>query len=185
MVKQHILWFVAMSFFVSCIQVQTKDRPILSEGSSPAQSSAPMASSSEDVQLKLLENQLHGRHEIEQYSKALPYFLGSQERIEFLSLEGFKARQQWLMNKNFWTRIAQKEQQFAGTIKAQDIAIGMTEDLVKRSWGQPLEVFVSGQPAFRNARWVYQKQVSTNDGYRKQKRTVYIEAGQVRGWDVE
>lgn len=146
----------------------------------------PMAQHSDrDVELKLLENKLKGAHEIEQYSKALPYFRDTEERIEFLTLETFKLRQQWLNQRNFLGRLSALDAKFAPIIKAQDIALGMTADHLKKAWGEPNQVFVSGIPQFGNGRWVYIKQASTPDGFRMQRRVVYLESGLVTGWDTQ
>jgi hypothetical protein len=138
-----------------------------------------------ELELKLLENRLKGHQEIEQYAKALPYFRDISERVSFLRLESFKARQKWFIQNDFWSRVAQLDAKFEPVIKAQDIAVGMTSEHVKKSWGEPNQVFVSGIPQFGNSRWVYIKQTPTPNGFRIQKRIVYLESGLVTGWDTQ
>lgn len=70
-------------------------------------------------------------------------------------------------------------------IETQDIAVGMPQDYVKRSWGDPMSVEVSGNPIYKNERWKYQKFVSAPEGYRKETRYVYFEGGRVVGWETE
>jgi hypothetical protein len=192
-------------FLSSCIQVQVRP-PVYGESGSKVEDhpqTHPYAQGpahdrkesqnkedwdwevSRGLDLKLLENKIQGRHELDQYTRALPYFRNQREKIEFLSLEGFKRRQYWLQEKNFWNRIGEKEVQFSSLIKSQDVAVGMTSENLKKSWGEPREIFVSGLPQFGNSRWVYLKQVPTPDGYKTQKRIVYFEGGLVAGWDTQ
>lgn len=140
---------------------------------------------SRKTQLKQLENSLSTRKETEQYSKALPWFSDDDERIEFLRLPGFEARQRWLTDHNFSSRSAQVQSSLKDLVEAQDIAVGMPQALVRQAWGDPDSVEVSGNPQFRNERWRYNKFVSTQDGYKPEKKTVYFEGGKVVGWELE
>lgn len=135
--------------------------------------------------LKSLENKLTSSKEVEQYSKALPYMTSDFEKMEFLSLEGFEERQLWLSQKNFPTRPTESAKSLQELVDARDIALGMPQTLVKRSWGDPDAVEVSGNPRFKNERWTYETNVSTPDGYRLEKKSVYFEGGKVVGWEVE
>jgi len=171
--------------FSGCIQIQT--RSTLDEGQSHKVTSEGARHENEDleVELKLLENRLKGSQEIEQYTKALPYFQNLKERVTFLGLNTFKARQKWFIEQDFWSRVNELDRKFAAVIKGHDIAVGMTSDQLKKSWGDPTQVFVSGLPQFGNGRWVYVRQVSTPDGFKAQKRVVYLESGLVTGWDTQ
>lgn len=140
---------------------------------------------SQKTRLKQLENSLSTRKETEQYSKALPWFNGDAERIDFLSLPGFEARQKWLSQRDFNSRSALVMHDMKELVEAQDIAVGMPQSLVKQSWGEPESVEVSGNPQFKNERWRYHKYVSTQDGYKPEKKVVYFEGGKVVGWEVE
>lgn len=137
------------------------------------------------TRLKQLENSLATKKEVEQYSKSLPWFQDDDERIEFLSLSDFEERQRWLQKKNFSSRSVQVTSSMHDLVEAQDIAVGMPQTLVKKSWGDPDNVEVSGNPQFRNERWRYNRYVSTNDGYKLEKKVVYFEAGKVVGWEIE
>ena len=170
---------------LSCIQIQTRSSNLGQEASMTTQVPSRVTGENLDLELKLLENKLKGNQEIEQYSKALPYFKDTKEKVQFLGLESFKARQQWLLSQNFWSRIGQLDSKYSSIIKAQDIAVGMTAEQLKRSWGEPQQVFVSGIPQFGNGRWIYVRQASTPDGFRTQRRTVYLESGLVTGWDTQ
>lgn len=137
------------------------------------------------ARLKTLENRISSKKELEQYSKALPYMKSADERIEFLQLEGFEERQEWLRTENFPSRPNVAEDDMKEMVTAQDISLGMPSNLVKRSWGDPDSVEVSGNPQFKNERWRYDTYVSTPDGYRMEKKFVYFEGGKVVGWEVD
>lgn len=140
---------------------------------------------SQKTRLKQLENSIGTRKETEQYSKALPWFRTDDERIQFLSLPGFEARQKWFNEQDFNSRAATVQNEMKDLVEAQDIALGMPQVLVKKSWGEPESVDVSGNPQFKNERWRYSKFVSTPDGYKPEKKIVFFEGGKVVGWDVE
>lgn len=61
----------------------------------------------------------------------------------------------------------------------------MPAEYVKKSWGEPVNIEVSGNPIYRNERWQYNKQVATPQGYKQEKRYVYFEGGRVVGWETE
>lgn len=146
---------------------------------------APDAPMSQKTRLKQLENSLSSKKETEQYSKALANFKDDAERIDFLSLPGFEARQKWLRENDFNSRSSRVIGEMQELVMAQDIAIGMPQALVKQSWGDPDAVEVSGNPQFKNERWRYNKFISTPDGFKPEKKLVYFEGGKVVGWEVE
>ncbi len=135
--------------------------------------------------LRTLENSISSKKEVEQYSKYLPWFESEQEKINFLSLPGFEAKQDWINENKLMNRNSDKVSEMKDVIDAQDISLGMPQDLVKKSWGDPDAVDVSGNPQFKNERWRYNKYVSTQDGYKLEKKLVYFEGGKVVGWEVE
>ena len=139
----------------------------------------------EKTRLKQLENALSSRKEVEQYSKALPWFDNDQERIQFLQLPGFESRQKWLVQQGFSSRSSRAQSKMKDLVEAQDIAVGMPQSLVRQAWGEPSTVEVSGNPQFKNERWHYNRYVSTQDGYKPEKKLVYFEGGKVVGWEVE
>ena len=136
------------------------------------------------TRLKQLENSIQSKKEMEQYSTALPYLKDEDERILFLQLPGFEARQKWLKEEGLNDRTRAASENYRDLVEAQDIGVGMTQSLVKKSWGDPDSVEVSGNPQFRNERWHYNRYVSTQDGYKMEKKVVYFEAGRVVGWEA-
>jgi hypothetical protein len=137
------------------------------------------------MQLKQLENSLSTQKEMEQYSKVLPWFRDEEERIRFLAIKGFESRQEWLDERNFTQRSKQTQNEFKDLVDVQDIAIGMPQNLVRKSWGDPDSVDVSGNPALKNERWKYARFISSSEGYKPEKKVVYFEGGRVIGWEVE
>lgn len=132
-----------------------------------------------------LERTLRSRKEREQYSKVLPWLSGDEEKVEFLSIPSIEGRQQWINRKNIWSRSQAPQLEMKSLIESQDIAVGMPQDYVRKSWGEPVSVEVSGNPIYKNERWKYQRMVSGSEGYRKEIRFVYFEGGRVVGWETE
>ncbi len=137
------------------------------------------------TRLKQLENGIRTKKEMDQYSRVLPYLKNENERIEFLELADFEVRQKWMNQKNFMDRSKLTQENMQELIDAQDIAVGMPQTLVKKAWGDPEHIEVSGNPQFRNERWRYSKYVSTPEGYKLERKSVYFEGGRVAGWEVE
>jgi hypothetical protein len=137
------------------------------------------------AKMKVLEGSLGTQKEVEQYSKVLPLFKTDDEKIDFLSLPGYETRQIWLQRN----KVAERTTEVSSTMKTivdnRDLALRMPASLVKKSWGEPDSVEVSGNPKFKNERWLYHRMVPQTDGYKKEKRIVYFEGGVVIGWEVE
>ncbi|RYZ61386.1 MAG: hypothetical protein EOP09_20005, partial [Proteobacteria bacterium] len=134
-------------------------------------------------QLKGLEKALDSRQEKEQYSKVLPWLKDDEEKIEFLNIPSLEGRQAWINKNDVWARSRVPVNRMKNLIEAQDIAVGMPMEYVKRAWGDPASVDVSGNPVYKNERWKYVRSVPGNDGFHQQKRSVYFEGGRVVGWD--
>jgi hypothetical protein len=135
--------------------------------------------------VKGLEKALDSRQEKEQYSKVLPWLKEDQEKIDFLSIPSIEGRQAWINKNNIWARAKVPVNRMKELIDAQDIAVGMPMEYVKRAWGDPVAVEVSGNPVYKNERWKYMRSVPGSDGFHQQKRFVYFEGGRVTGWDTE
>ncbi|HEX7676431.1 MAG TPA: hypothetical protein VF412_19805 [Bdellovibrio sp.] len=132
-----------------------------------------------------LERTLSSRKEKEQYSKVLPWLKNDEEKLSFLSVPTLEGRQQWMNSHHIWDRSQAPQAEMKDLIETQDIAVGMPQDYVKRSWGEPMSIEVSGNPLYKNERWKYQRFSSTPEGYRKETRYVYFEGGRVVGWETE
>jgi hypothetical protein len=152
----------------------------------------PATLSSNDIQqirdrqkLRQLERTLISRKEKEQYSKVLPWLRDDREKIDFLSVPSLEGRQQWINAQNIWERAKVPHEGMRQLVESQDIAVGMPQEYVKRSWGEPVSIETSGNPIYRNERWRYQRMISSSEGYRKETRFVYFEGGRVVGWETE
>ncbi len=135
--------------------------------------------------VKDLEKSLSSSKAREQYSKILPWLQSDSEKISFLSIPSIEGRQQWINQNNIWSRTQAPLADMKDLVENQDIAVGMPQDYVRRAWGEPIAVEVSGNPIYKNERWKFQRQVSTSQGFRKETRFVYFEGGRVVGWETE
>lgn len=155
-------------------------------GKDPGQLSASDLSEIRQRQkVRELERTLQSKKEREQYSKVLPWLKNDSEKIAFLSIPSIEGRQQWINRENIWSRSQAPQEQMRELINAQDIAIGMPQEYVRRSWGEPVSIDISGNPIYKNERWRYQRMVPSSEGYRKEVRFVYFESGRVVGWETE
>lgn len=132
-----------------------------------------------------LEQKLSSKKEKDQYSRILPLLQGDPEKIQFLSIPSIEGRQAWINRNNIWQRGASVNPDLYEAAESGDLALGMTEELVRRSWGEPQSVDVSGNPSYRNQKWKYSRNVASDQGYRTQNRYVYFEGGRVVGWETE
>jgi len=131
-----------------------------------------------------LEKKIHSAKERQQYSKIIPWLKADDEIVEFLSIRSLEGRQAWINRNKIWAR-AHENEAYTPMMEAQDIAIGMPISFVKKSWGEPDSIESSGNPIYKNERWIYNKQVSGPQGYHQEKRYVYFEGGRVVGWETE
>lgn len=135
------------------------------------------------LEIKTLESQLGGDREKKQYYKSLPWLKDEAEQLEFLRQNGYFARQSWLSKKGIGRRSTDVDKPTEDLIASKDIALGMPNEIVRRSWGSPDVVEVAGNPIYGNERWRYKRYAPSPDGYRLQSRVVYFEAGKVVGWE--
>lgn len=139
----------------------------------------------ERMRLRQLEKGLQTRKEKEQYSKILPWFENDAEKVEYLSIPTIEGRQAWINSKDVWRRASVTNSKHKDSIENGDISVGMAMEHVRKAWGDPLNIEVSGNPLYQNQRWAYQKYVSSPEGYRQEKRFIYFEGGKVVGWETE
>lgn len=135
--------------------------------------------------LRALESKMSSAREKEQYSKIVPWLANDAEKIELLSIPTLEGRQAWINSRNIWKRAQNPPPAVRNLIDSGDIAVGMQMEYVRKAWGEPQAIDVSGNPAFKNERWRYVRFISTPDGYRQERRYVYFEGGRVVGWETE
>jgi hypothetical protein len=137
------------------------------------------------LRLRALEKALDSKQEKLQYSKVLPWLKNDDEKIEMLSVPSLEGRQAWINRNGIWARARLPENRMKELIDSQDISVGMPMEYVKRAWGDPVAVEVSGNPVYKNERWKFTRNVPGSDGFHQQKRSVYFEGGRVVGWETE
>ena len=134
--------------------------------------------------LRQLERTLDSEKERLSYSKVLPLFQTDQEKIEYLSIPSIEGRQSWVNRNKLWSRL-KSNKDFQDMVESQDLTLGMTQDLVRKSWGDPDAVEHSGNPIYKNERWKYTRESPSLNGYKRERRYVYFEGGRVVGWETE
>lgn len=134
--------------------------------------------------LRQLERSLDSNKERVNYSKVLPLFLNDEEKIDYLSIPSLEGRQAWVNRHKIWNR-DKTNPDFIAVTEAQDITLGMSQELVRKSWGEPTLVEHSGNPIYKNERWKYVRDLPTSNGYKRERRYVYFEGGRVVGWETE
>lgn len=134
--------------------------------------------------LRQLERTLDSEKERLSYSKVLPLFQNDQEKIDYLSIPSIEGRQSWVNRNKLWSRL-KSNKDFQDMVDSQDLTLGMTQDLVRKSWGDPDSVEHSGNPIYKNERWKYTRESPSLNGYKRERRYVYFEGGRVVGWETE
>jgi hypothetical protein len=134
------------------------------------------------LRLKRLESKLTDMRERDQYFKYKPHLDGDDDCIYFLSLDGMDARDRYAMQKGIYFRANRYAPAVRDAISRSDIILGMGKDAVVEAWGEPATVEVAGVEAYGNERWAYVDYVETPEGYQRQERIVFFEAGKVAGW---
>jgi hypothetical protein len=177
--------FVGILCLSACTLFQEKIESRQAREMPQKMSPTNLSPSASKIGLKKMEGRLSSQREIDQYSKALPWFESDDEKSEFLKLSDYESKQMWLNQKNFPQRALKTQSDMEELVQAKDIAVGMPAPLVKRSWGEPDSIEVSGNPQFKNERWKYNQFLSTSDGYKAERKIVYFEGGKVVGWEIE
>ena len=136
------------------------------------------------ILLKHLEEQLSTKTEKAQYFKYKPFMASDRERIDFLRLGSLEARERRAQASNLKAASTRFSPGVAKLIEDNDIALGMTKNAVKESWGEPDVVESAGNPVYGNERWHYVSSSFSTDGFQSEKRLVYFENSRVSGWET-
>ena len=134
--------------------------------------------------LRRLERAIQTEREQIHYAKILPLLKTDREKIDYLTLPSLEGRLAWASRNKIWER-SKPDPKLVDISERQDIAVGMTTQLVRRAWGEPESVEASGNPIYKNERWKYVKDVATSNGYKRERRFVFFESGKVIGWETE
>lgn len=134
------------------------------------------------TRLRRAEEHLEGKREREQYYKNKPYMRSDADRLQFLALDNYDDRNQWLTQHSVFGTDTPNRPEIQALIEINDITVGMTKAAVRESWGEPELVEVAGNPLYGNERWGYSEQLPSSEGFQTEKRVVYFEGGRVVGW---
>jgi|GEM_PF-728169 len=136
------------------------------------------------AQLDRAEQILEGRRERDQYFSNKPYMKDDRDRLAFLALPDFEAREKWLDSRHIDGSSTPNSPVMQNIVDQNDVAVGMTKQAVRDSWGPPDSVEVAGNPIYGNEKWMYSEQTASTEGYRNEKRAIFFEAGRVVGWET-
>ena len=134
------------------------------------------------IRLKRMEGKLATKREKKQYYNLRSALKSDRERVSFLDLPTYEARERWAQTRGLGAEETYSDD-VAKVIESNDISLGMSQKAVTQSWGDPDAVEVAGNPLFGYERWKYNRYISGNDGYSKELRVVYFEGGRVVGWE--
>lgn len=134
------------------------------------------------IRLKRMETKLETKREKKQYYGLRSALKSDRERIYFLTLPTFEARERWAQSRGLGGEETYSDD-VAKIIESNDISLGMSQKAVMQSWGDPDAVEVAGNPLYGYERWKYNRYISGNEGYQKELRVVYFEGGRVVGWE--
>lgn len=181
--QKYLIHFLIFSFFlVNCQHIERRQQLQMSD---KEEELGNASTGYYKDKIKELEKGLLTRQDKALYSKLLPWFITDEEKLSFLRNTDYEEKQKWVMKSQILGRPSTLTIKYKKIIDSQDIAIGMPNDLVKKSWGDPLSVESSGNPMFKNEKWRYLRTVSSTDGFRQERRVVYFEGGRVIGWETE
>ena len=164
------------------MQVEGDAREELGLGSRPLSDDERTAVESR-LKLKRMEGKLATKREKKQYYNVRTALKNDRERMYFLSLPTYEARERWAQQRGFNNQDESYPDEVAKTIENNDIALGMSQKAVMQSWGDPDAVEVAGSQLYGYERWKYNRYISGNEGYQKELRVVYFEGGRVVGWE--
>ena len=133
--------------------------------------------------LSQLENSLESSEEKRQYYKYKSIMVSDLQRMYFLQLPSVNARERWIQSSKLIDKSQVYSDEMAEVIEKQNLVVGMFKKAVIESWGDPDVIEYAGNPVYGNERWKYIKLISSNNGFDKQIRMVYFEAGKVVGWE--
>lgn len=135
------------------------------------------------LSLKRAEKNLANQREKRQYFNYKSAMRTDAERLYFLSLPSVDARERWALQKGLNGK--NEDHPVINTIiEKNDVTLGMSQNAVIQSWGDPDIVEVAGNPVYRNERWKYTKMISGDEGFQQQTRVIYFESGRVVGWET-
>jgi len=127
------------------------------------------------------EDQLVSNALKKQYYLNRPYFASDSQRLHFLKLNSYAAKEDYLAR---YININRYPASISSAIAKQDLVPKMTKEAVIESWGKPENIEVSGNPIYSNEKWTYLNYVDSAEGEVEEKRYLYFEKGQLVSWQT-
>lgn len=180
--KMTLILSLVLVLFSACAQIERRQQMQSAEGGDSDNKASPTFYKNK---IRDLEKGLVTRQDKNLYSKLLPWFQDEEEKLSFLRNSDYEDKQKWVIKTKILNRPTEMGTRYKKLTDNQDIAIGMPNELVKKSWGDPMNVEASGNPLFKNEKWRYLRTISTSEGFKQEKRVVYFEGGRVVGWETE
>lgn len=139
----------------------------------------------EQLQLQKLESQLTTKRQKRLYYDNKPY-MSKAQMIQFLSLDTEAQRKSYLMSQQIQApQMENYSAEITELIEGNELALGMTKDMVKQSWGEPDLIEYAGNPIYQNEKWSYKTTSPSLNGYVHENRVIIFESGRVAGWTKE
>lgn len=181
-----LIYAVALIGLVSgCAQIERRQQKENTDSEGISGGGATQTPGVYKNKIRDLEKNLITQQDKSLYSKLLPWFSSEEEQLSFLRNTDYEDKQKWVMKTRILNRPSELASRYKRMIDNQDIAIGMPNEIVKKAWGDPLNIESSGNSLYKNEKWRYLRTVSTTDGFKQEKRVVYFEGGRVVGWETD
>ncbi len=134
-------------------------------------------------EIEVLESSIRTGSEYDYYAEAKPVLKNERDRKEFLTQKSRNQQKRWLASRGI-SELSLYEPAVRQAIDEGDIALGMSKEGVLKSWGDPENVEVAGNPDYGSERWLYTHFEPSQEGYQTQQRMIYFERGKVVGWET-
>ncbi len=135
------------------------------------------------LSLSRLEGRIQTSQEKKQYYFYKPMMKNDSERIAFLQIASIEGRDRFAQAHGLVENYNKFDDGVIKLIENNDVAVGMNPQSVRESWGDPDSIDVAGNEIYGNQAWKYTKMISSEDGYKKEKRIIFFESGKVIGWE--
>lgn len=143
---------------------------------------APNPRRGTEYELQTLERRISTESEFDEYDRVRSN-LSEKNRVQYLKQKDKNSRGRYLASVGVSESMA-FDSNITSAIESSDIVIGMPKEAVIKSWGEPENIEVAGNPNYGNERWLYTHFESSTEGFQKQERVVYFERGRVTGWET-
>lgn len=137
------------------------------------------------LKLQKLEEQLTTKKQKTLYYENKPY-MNTQQMLEYLNLSTDGQRKSYLLQNQIQPPSMESySPEISELIDGNEIALGMTKEMVKQSWGEPDNIEYAGNPIYQNEKWSYKTTSPSLNGYVHENRVIFFESGRIAGWTKE